>query len=279
VLSALLITLREGIEAALVVAIILAYLARTGNRRSFRPVWLGTSLGIAASLLAGAVIFFAAGEFEGTGEQIFEGSALFLATGLLTWMIFWMRQQAAGIKGHLQLEVASALEKRQSVGLVLLAFTAVAREGVELALFLFATSRLAESAPLAVAGSLVGLAIAVVLGYGIYQGSAKLNIRTFFSVTSILLIIFGAGLFARGIHEFNEAGLLPPLVEHAWNVNSILPEQSVTGRFLAALFGYNANPSLLEVVGYWGYLVVTLGRYFRLTAGGASTIKTPAASG
>lgn len=266
-LSAFLITLREGIEAALVVAIILAYLARTGNRQAFRPVWLGTSLGIMVSLAAGGVIFFTAGELAGRNEEIFEGAALFLATGLLTWMIFWMRRQAAGIKGNLQLQVAWAMEKRQSTGLVVLTFTAVAREGVELALFLFATTRLAESPALALAGSLLGLAFAVGLGYSIYKGSSKLNLSTFFSATSILLIIFGAGLFARGVHEFNEAGLLPPLVAQVWNINNIIPEKSIPGRFLSALFGYNGNPSLSEVIGYWGYLLLTLGSYFRLASG------------
>lgn len=261
-LSALLITLREGLEAALVIGIILAYLAKTGSRGAFRYVWLGTFLAIAASLIAGGTIFFAAGELEGRAEEVFEGTAMFFATAVLTWMIFWMRRQAANIRGHLHLQIDSALGKRSVLGLVLLAFIAVAREGVELALFLFAATRVAESPGLAIAGSLLGLAIAAALGYGIYKGSSKLNIRSFFGTTSILLILFAAGLLAHGIHEFNEAGLLPPLVAQVWDINRFIPEQSAFGHFLVALFGYNANPSLVEVAGYIGYILITLGSYF-----------------
>ena len=264
-LSSLLITLREGLEAALIIGIILAYLARTDNRQGFRQVWLGISLAVAVSLIAGVVIYFSAGELEGRAEQVFEGLALLTAAGVLTWMIFWMRKQAVNIKGHLHAQIQSALGSRSSVGLVVLAFVAVTREGIETVLFLFAATRVGESPILFAAGGLLGLAIAVGIGYSIYKGTSKLNLRLFFNVTSLLLILFAAGLLAHGIHEFHEAGIIPPVVEHVWDINHILPEKSTFGRFLAAIFGYNANPSLVEVVAYFAYLTLALGAYFTAT--------------
>ncbi len=261
-LSALLITLREGLEAALIIGIILAYLSTTGNRQGFKPVWIGTSLAIAVSLVAGAVIYFYAGRLEGKAEGIFEGIAMWTAAGVLTWMIFWMRKQAINIKGHLHAQIQSALGSGSALALLGLAFVAVVREGIETVLFLFAATRVAESAVLSVAGGILGLGIAVAIGYSIYKGTSKLNMRAFFNVTGLLLILFAAGLLSHGIHEFHEAGIIQPVIAHVWDIDHILPEQSVIGRFLTAILGYNANPSLVEVLAYVSYLGITLTSYF-----------------
>lgn len=266
-LSSLLITLREGLEAVLIIAIILAYLVRTNHRQAFKPVWLGTTLAVVLSLIVGAVIYLSTGVLEGRTEQIFEGLAMVTATGVLTWMIFWMRKQAVSIKTHLHAQIQSALGKGSSLGLVGLAFVAVAREGIETVLFLFAATRVAESPSLSIVGSILGLTIAIGIGYSIYKGTSRLNLRVFFNVTGLLLILFAAGLLAHGIHEFHEAGVIPPVVEHLWDINYILPEKSVFGRFLTGLFGYNANPSLVEVVAYASYLSFALIGYFRPTSG------------
>ncbi len=262
-LSSLLITLREGLEAALIIGIILAYLVRTDNRRGVKPVWLGTSLAVVVSLIVGATIYLLAGEFSGRAEEIFGGLAMFLAVGVLTWMIFWMRQQAVDIKSHLHAQVKSVLNSGSSLGLVVLAFVVVVREGIETVLFLFAATRVAESPGLFAAGGFLGLAIAVVIGYSIYKGSSRLNLRTFFNVTSLVLIAFAAGLLAYGIHEFIEAGIIPPLVDPVWDINHILSEKSTFGLFLKAILGYNGNPSLVEVIAYPVYLALVLGFYFR----------------
>lgn len=262
-LGALLITLREGLEAALIIGIILAYLARTSNRQGFKPVWVGTSLAILASLVAGVVIYLTAGELSGRAEEVFEGLAMFLATGVLTWMIFWMRKQAVNIKANLQAQIQSVLTSGSSLGLVLLAFVAVVREGIETVLFLFAATKVAESAVAFISGGVLGLVIAVIIGYGLYKGTARLNLRAFFNVTGLLLIIFAAGLLVHGIHEFHEAGVIPPIVEHVWDINNVLPEKSTFGRFLTAIVGYNANPSLVEVIAYLVYLVLVLVNFFR----------------
>ncbi|HLC23947.1 MAG TPA: iron uptake transporter permease EfeU [Dehalococcoidia bacterium] len=262
-LSSLLITLREGLEAALIIGIMLAYLSRTANRQGFKQVWLGTALAVLVSLAAGVAIYFTAGELEGRSEQIFEGIAAVSAAGVLTWMIFWMRRQSVNIKAHLHADIQSALKSGASLGLVLLAFVAVVREGVETVLFLFAATQTAESSVAFTLGGLVGLALAVVIGYTIYRGTSRLNLRSFFNVTGLLLILFAAGLLAHGIHELNEAGIIPGVVEHVWDTNGALPEGSTLGRFLTALLGYNGNPSLTEVIGYFTYLVLILWGYLR----------------
>jgi high-affinity iron transporter len=224
---------------------------------------LGTGLAVLVSLIAGIVIYFSAGELEGRAEAIFEGIAMLVAAGVLTWMILWMRRQAINIKGHLEAQIKSALQSGSELGLLTLAFIAVVREGIETVLFLFGATRVAESLPLSIAGGLIGLAAAILIGYTIYKGTSRLNLRTFFNVTSLLLILFAAGLLSHGIHEFHEAEVVPPVIEHVWDINSILPEQSTFGRFLSALFGYNANPSLIEVIAYFSYLVVALVSFFR----------------
>lgn len=260
-LSALLITLREGLEAALIIGIILAYLSTTNNRQGFKPVWIGTSLAIVVSLAVGAVIYFSAGSLEGKAEEIFEGIAMWTAAGVLTWMIFWMRKQAINIKGHLHAQIQTALGSGSWFGLFGLTFVAILREGIETALFLFAATRVAESAILSATGGIMGLMIAVVIGYIVYKGTSRLNLKAFFNITGLLLILFSAGLFAHGIHEFNEAGIIPPIINHVWDLNHIISEQSVIGRFLTAIFGYNANPSLIEVLAYIGYLGIVLTGY------------------
>jgi high-affinity iron transporter len=242
----------------------LAYLVRTNNRQAFKYVWSGTLLGVAASLIAGVAIFFSAASLEDWAEEVFEGIAMLLAACVLTWMIFWMRKQAVNIRGQLHAQVESALVGTSSLGLVLLAFVAVVREGIETVLFLFAATRVSESPVLFAAGGILGLVLAIGIGYSIYRGTSRLNLRVFFNVTSLLLILFAAGLLAHGIHEFHEAGIFPPVVEHVWDINHVLPESSTFGRFLTSIFGYNANPSLVEVIAYFCYLGSALGGYFLL---------------
>jgi high-affinity iron transporter len=222
-------------------------------------------LALVVSIVAGLVIYFTAGELEGRPEQIFEGLATFIAAGILTWMIFWMRRQAVNIRNELQAQIELALGRGSSTSLMLLAFVAVVREGIETILFLFAATRVAESPRLFAMGALLGLASAVAIGYGIYKGTSRLNLRVFFNVTSPLLIVFAAGLLAHGIMEFHEAGIIPTIIDHVWDTSVVIPEQSVTGVFLTTLFGYSSRPSLVQVVVYFGYLLSILLLYFRPT--------------
>ena len=207
--------------------------------------------------MLGAALFFTIGELEGRSEQIFEGIAMLTAVAVLTWMIFWMRKQARNIKHELEEKLQSAIVAGSAVGLASVVFFAVLREGWETALFIFAIGESSTPAATAI-GSVIGLVISISLGIALYMGSRRLNLRQFFTVTGVLLIVFAAGLLAHAVHEFQEAGVLPETVEHVWNTNGVVSEDSNAGRFLTALFGYNGDPSLLEVLLWFGYLVVAL---------------------
>ncbi len=261
-LTSLLITLREGLEAALIVGIILAYLTKTKRTYLARYAWLGVGVAVLASLAAGAAIYVTAGDLTGRGEQMFEGSAMLLAAGVLTWMIFWMRREAASVRTTLQAQIDSRLADGSWLGLATLAFVAMVREGIETVLFLFAASRTAESPFWATTGGLVGLALAVGIGYLLYRGTARLNLRAFFNVTSVILIVFAAGMLSHGVHEFVEAGALPGIVAPVWNAGAVLPDESGFGRLLASLLGYSSDPSLTEVSTWALYLLGAFAGYF-----------------
>jgi len=264
--AALLITLREGLEAALIISIILAYLRHLGRTNRRPVVWWGAGLAIGASLVAGWVIFQVAGELDEEAEEIFEGLVTLSAVGVLTWMIFWMRRQGARIKSELQERVDTAL-LGGGVALASLAFVVVLREGLETALFVFAASRATAvgtgSAAAQVAGALLGLSTAVLLGYLIYRGGISLNLRTFFRVTGGLLLVVAAGLLAYSVHELQEVGWLPFLNATAFDVSGVLSDESGFGAILRALIGYQDAPSVLEVVAWVGYVVVASTLFLR----------------
>ncbi len=270
--SALLITLREGLEAGLIVAIILAYLKSTDQQPHFRTVLVAALAAVAVSLVTGAMIFTVAGEFEGRSAMAFEGFAMLAAVGVLSWMIVWMKRQSASIRQSLEREIAAAIGMGSALALALIPFTAILREGLETAVFLFAATR--TSTPLeSTAGATAGLILAAGLTWGLYTGGYRVNLRTFFNVTGILLIVFAAGLLAHGIHELQEAALLPTFVGHVWDVNRFVDDGSGVGLWLKALLGYNGNPSLLEVVAYPVYLAVAVWYFVgsRPTARSAAT--------
>ncbi len=260
-----LITLREGLEAALIIGIVLAVLAKTKTGKGSRAIWLGTAAAILASLVVGGIVFLTFGDLHDPAEAIFEGTALFTAVAVLTWMIFWMRKQSVSLKADLQSQIQSALNRGSMLSLALIAFMAVVREGIETVLFLFAANSTSESPVLFILGGLLGLAVAAAIGYAIYKNSSRLNLRKFFTVTGLLLIVFGAGLLAQAVHEFNELGIIPPVIENVWNTNGILSDSSTLGNFLQAIFGYNASPSLTEVMAYLGYLIPALFIYLLST--------------
>lgn len=252
--SALLITLREGLEAALIVGIVLAALRQLGDQQRGRFIWAGVLAAVAASAILGAVLQALGVSLEGRGEQIFEGLAMFLAAGVLSWMIFWMQRQGRQIHGELERSVRRAVSADSAGMLFGLAFVAVFREGLETALFLTAAAFSATPAETLIGGAL-GLLGAVALGWLIFVAGWRLDLRVFFRVTGLLLILVAAGLFAHGIHELEELGWLPSIVEHVWNLNPVLDETSTVGSLLKTLFGYSSNPSLLRVLSYIGYLL------------------------
>jgi high-affinity iron transporter len=254
-LAAGLITLREGLEAALIVGIVLSVLRRLGQADRSRPVWVGVVSAGAVSVAAGLALNALGVALEGRGEEIFEGVAMVVASCVLTWMIFWMQRQGRHIQAELELDVRRAAGAGSAWALFSLAFVAVVREGIETVLFLTAAAFSTTPAQTLVGGA-VGLMVSIVLGWLIFAVGKRLDVRAFFQITSVLLILFAAGLVAHGVHELQEAKLLPTVVEHVWDLNDILDEQSGLGTFLKALFGYNGNPSLLEVITYGAYLTV-----------------------
>lgn len=252
--AALLITLREGLEAALIVGIVLSVLRRVEHQKRSRAVWAGVVAAALVSVVAAIALNALGLAFEGRGEKIFEGTAMLLAAGILTWMIFWMHRQGRYVHAELETEVRNAAAGDSNGALFGLAFVAVVREGIETVLFLTAAAFSSTPAQ-TLAGGALGLGLAVGLGWLIFAAGKKLDVRAFFRATGALLLLVSAGLLAHGIHEFQEAGLLPVFVEHVWNLNPVLDENGSAGTFLKALFGYNGNPSLLEVIAYWLYLI------------------------
>jgi high-affinity iron transporter len=265
VFSSFLITSRETLEAALVVGIVMAYLTRTGNHQYKKTVYYGITFGIFLSIVTAAAFTLIAGGFEGAAEGIFEGFTMLFAAVLLTTMILWMMRQKQVAK-EIQSKVASHIEKANfnstyAYGLFALVAVAILREGVETVIFFQALS---YSSGVSLIGGLLGVLSAILIGYLFFVGSRKINLKKFFSISSILLILVAAGLVAHGIHELQEAAVLPVAVEHLWNTNAVLNEEGLVGSFLKGLFGYNGNPSLLEVLFYAGYLAFIFYLYFRI---------------
>ncbi len=252
-LASLLLSLREGLEAALILGIVLGVLHKLKRTDLNKTVWLGAGIAAAISVIAAVGLNFLGMKFEGLAEEIFEGVAMLLAAGVLTWMIFWMHNSAANLKGEIEAKTQEAALGKGEKAIFALAFLAVFREGIELALFLLAIQETSSPAQTLI-GVITGLAGAAVLGWMLFTSTSKLNLQSFFRVTNVLLIIFAAGLVAYGVHEFNEAGIIPSIIEHVWDINGILNEKSQFGLILKALVGYNGNPSLTEVIAYLGYL-------------------------
>ncbi len=203
-----LVVLREGFEASLVVALVLAFLHRSERRDGVGPVWLGVVGALAVSACVGVTLFAVGAELEGTAEYLFEGITTIAAAAMLCWMIFWMRSHARSIRTSLEGRVTTALAEGSALGLAAVAFAGVLREGVETSLFLLATTQ--RSSPLtSFLSGVVGLAAAVGLGYAFYRGSHRLDLRRFFAVTSGLLLVFAGWLLAKGLGELAEAGVVP----------------------------------------------------------------------
>jgi len=261
-----LLSLREGLEAALIIGIVLGAVSKIHRKDLAPAVWLGTLSAVVVSFLTAVILTSFGMSLKERAEQIFEGITMLLAAGILTWMIFWMGRQARFLKNELEDSVNKAAA-RYAAGkraIFWLAFIAVVREGVELAIFITAAFFAGDSAQAnntliqVLAGTILGLGTAVLLGYTLFATTVRLDLRRFFQVTGILLILFAAGLVAHGVHEFNEAGWIPSVVEHVWDVNMILDENSVAGQLLKTLFGYNGNPSLTEMISYFVYIAVVV---------------------
>ncbi len=249
------LALREGLEAALLIGLLLGTLKKLGHTEYQRMIWFGAGLAIIVSGAAGYLSNVLGASFEGRNEEIFEGITMLLAAGLLTWVILWMRTQSRGINERLAANIKEVVSNQNQFALFSLTFIAVIREGIELALFLVTVSLDIDGREVLLGASL-GLAAVTVVAFLSFKSLIRLNISRFFQVTSIILVLFAAGLVAHGVHEFNEVGFIPPVIEHLWDINHIIDEKSPSGELLKALFGYNGNPSLTEMVAYIMYFVI-----------------------
>jgi high-affinity iron transporter len=262
--AAFLITLREGMEAALIVAIILAYLRSVGRPDRFSLVWGGVWAAVAISLVTGAIIFAIAGGLPHTAGEIFEGVATLLAVVVLTWMIFWMRRNAINIKGELQGKVDMALASGSGLALVALSFFVVVREGLETVLFLFGAFQAGTetSGALKFLGAVLGLVVAIALGILIYRGGIRLNLRTFFRVTGVLILIVAASLLVYGIHELYEVGAFR-FLEGTGLLGGSGAFGALTGLVNRIVVGLRGQPTWLELGAWLAYVVVTGVLFFR----------------
>jgi high-affinity iron transporter len=263
-LQSFIILFREGFEVALIIGIILGYLVRNGLTEYRRSVYLGLIVGLAASILGAVAFQILAGGFSGPTEEIFEGFTMLVGAILLTSLIIWMIRKSGQVK-EVERKVAERTSGSRRAGLFLLVFVSVLREGIESVIFVGAAGMV--SGTISLLGAALGLAAAVVLGVLLFRGTLRVNLRRLFTATNILLILFAAGLVAGGVHELQEAGIIPIFREHLWDINPaakgevypLLHENGLIGGLAKGLFGYNGNPSLIEVVAYLVYLVGAFG--------------------
>ncbi len=249
--------LREGLEAALIVGIVAAYLVKIQRRDALPAVFAGVAAAVGLSIVAGVAIVLTVGRLPLVVQETLEGAAGLIAVAVLTWMLFWMRRQGRAIKGELETGVQTALASGSMAALVGLAFVAVIREGLETVLFLLAIGSSTGASLGTVAAGLVGLAAAIGIGFAIFAAGIRIDLRRFFTITGVVLIFVSAGLMAFAVAEFGEAGLIANS-GRLFDLNGVLPESSPLGTLLAGLFGYRAAPTPLEAFAWIAYLVPVL---------------------
>ena len=267
--SSFLITLREGLEASLILAILLTYLKKTDRWADARFVWAGTAAAIGICLVTGVAIFIALDGLNGKVEYAVEGFIALSATAVLTHMIFWMRSHARTLGKELRDKVDASVGS----ALAIIAFVAVLREGLETVLFLLSAETATASGSDVVVGGLIGLALSVVIGFGVYRSGNRLNLRTFYNVTAVLLLLFAAGLAGKAVHELRlliswEAGWL---VSSAWTLESGVFASGTFYDFMKGLFGWHKSPENIRVLAYFAYLIPVLLVYLR----GAKSVSVP----
>jgi len=254
---------REGLEATLIIVILLLYLKNTNQKKYNKYVYMGSFLAIVLSILIAFLFTILFGGFTGITEQIFEGLSFMISGLFIVSLILWIGKEGPKMKVNLEERLEESIKKQKVFSILILTFIIIFREGVELVLLLTgATSVGSLNQVEVIVGSIIGLAISILIGLFTYYGVRSINITKFLKITNILLILFATGLVTYGIHEFIEAGVINPIINEVWNINLILPDSFPDGNFttpefleiigslLKTLFGYNANPSLLEIIIY-----------------------------
>ncbi len=265
------LALREGLEAVLVVVILLLYLRKTNQRIYYKYVYLGIILATIVSIAFAIIFSLAFGGFTGILEQIFEGTTFIISGIFILTLVLWVSKEGSKMRENLEGKVKDSIKTQKVFSISITTFIIIIREGIELILLTTgATSISSLNQVSVILGSIIGLAISILIGVLIFYGIQSINLSIFFKITNVMLIIFAAGLITYGIHEFIEAGIINPIINEVWNIKHILPEKfpdgnpstpeflEIIGALLKALFGYNANPSLLEVIIY-PVLLISIG--------------------
>ena len=274
-LANFLIGLREGLEAALVVGILIAYVVRTGRRDLLPAVWVGAGVAVAVSLGFGAALTFGPQGLTDDAQEAISGVLAVAAVGLVTWMIFWMARTARFLKTNLQHGLDTAIAAGTKA-VVLLAALAVGREGLETALFLWASAKAASTSSSPLVGSTLGLASAVALGWLVYRGAVRLDLRVFFAWTGLFLVVVAAGVLSYGVHDLQEAGILPGAEALAFNVSAAIPPASWYATLLKGVFNFSPVTTWLQLVAWAAYLVPTGYVFIRTTWGAPAVAPQPA---
>ncbi|MEY3752283.1 MAG: hypothetical protein RIR75_130 [Actinomycetota bacterium] len=259
-LSTFIIALREGLEAALIIGILVAYILKTDRRHLLAPLWSGVAAAIVGSIGLGLILSKTSEELTERAEKLFVGTTSFLAVALVTWMVFWMKRTARTLRSDLHGKVDSAL-RTGPLALAGAAFFAVIREGLETALFVYSNFNTVANTGSSALGLILGFAVAISLGYLIFKSAIKLNLSKFFRYTGVALVVVAAGVLSYGVHEFQELGWLPGADSYAWDVSSLIPKDSLLGATLGGLVGFDNTTSWLQL-GIWTiYLTTVLGAY------------------
>ena len=257
-----LIGLREGLEAALVVSILVAFLVRTNRRHVLPKVWLGVGIAVAISVGVTLALALTQQALTFEAQEALGGSLSIIAVGFVTWMIFWMRRTARTISADLRGKLEDAIQMG-STAVVLMAALAVGREGLETALFFFTAAQAAGETTQPLIGFLLGIVVAILLAYLLYRGAVKINLGRFFMITGALLIFVAAGILAYGVHDLQEAGILPGLNTLAFDVSAAVPPDSWYGVLLKGVFNFSPQTTVLEAVIWTIYVAVVLTLFLR----------------
>ena len=257
-----LIGLREGLEASLIIGILVAYVVKSGHRERLGAIWAGAGIAVGISLAFAAALTLTSSSLSPTAEATFAGVTSILAVALVTWMVFWMRRTAREMRGDLHGRLDKALLSG-GIALGAVAFVAVVREGLETSLFLWASSSSADGASAQLGGALLGIVTAAAIGWAVYRGAVRLNLATFFTWTGALLIVVAAGVLSYGVRDLQEAGVLPGGDSIAFDVSGTIDEHGALGTILGGFFHFDPVTTWLQLAVWVVYLVVTLAVYLR----------------
>ncbi|MGW3044646.1 iron uptake transporter permease EfeU [Kitasatospora sp. NPDC001159] len=269
-----LIGLREGLEASLVVCILIAYLVKTDRRDKLPPVWLGVGSAVVLSMAFGAVLQFGSSQLTFEAQEALGGSLSIISVGLVTWMVFWMRRTARHLKSELHGKLDAAIAMG-TTALVVTSFLAVGREGLETALFIWSAVQATDDGWTPLIGAALGLLTSVVLGWLFYRGALKINLAKFFTWTGAMLVVVAAGVLAYGVHDLQEAGWLPGLHDLAFDISSTIPKDGWYGTLLKGVFNFQPDPTVLQLVVWLLYLLPTLAVFFNPFGGGKAEPARP----